>query len=146
MPNRILTTETYHDEIRGRLGVGKEIISNTDIDAPSVLPIAESKVIKNVPNYTSLTDDNANYLYAAAICMVAATLAPSMTARIKKSKKDFDWAIENQLVDWQAASIKLIDEAFELIGMIEDGEGVQASVPVFGVSGPTRLDDSYKSR
>lgn len=146
MPNRILTTETYHDEIRWRLGVGEEILSNASIDAPSVLPIAEAKVIKNVPQYSELVGDDANYLYAAAICMVAAMLAPSMAARIKKSKKDFDWSIENQIVDWQVVSIALVDEAFEHIGLIEDGGSAQSTIPVFGVSGPTRLIDSHRAR
>jgi hypothetical protein len=146
LPNRILTTETYHDEIRGRLGVGEEIITNVSIDVPSVLPIAESKIIANVPDYVDLTGDDAGYLYAAATCMVAAILAPSMGARIKKSKKDFDWSIENQLVDWQTAANALVDEAYELIGMIQNGGSTVSVAPAFGVSGPTRLKDKLRMR
>ncbi len=140
MPNRILTGTTYHGEIRGRLGVGDDIVSNTDIDALSVLPVAEAKIIASVPGYASLTNDNANYVYTAAICMVAAILAPSMTARIKKSKKDFDFSLENQTVDWGKRSIELVDEAFEYIGLIEAVGG--ESIPVLGVAGPTRVKQS----
>lgn len=136
MPNRILTGTTYYSEIRGRLGVGDDIVSDADIDALSVLPIAEAKIIASVPGYASLTGDNANYVYTAAICMVAAILAPSMNARIKKSKKDFDFSLENQTVDWGKRSIELVDEAYEYIGLIDVVSG--ESIPIFGVAGPTR--------
>lgn len=143
MANKILTTETYHEEIRGRLGVGEDVVSNTDIDALSILPIAEAKVIAAVPDYAELIDDDRNYVYAAAISMVAAMLAPSMTARIAKSKKDFDFSIEVQAVDWRAFGIQLVDDAYSLIDLISTViPGVDTSV--FGVSGPTRYKERWR--
>jgi len=136
VPNKILTSDTYHDEIRDRLGVTEDIISDTSIDAVSVLPIAEARVIESVPDYDSLTGDDSNYVYAAAICMVAAILAPSMAARIKKSKKDFDFSFENQAIDWSKRSIGLVDEAFEFIGSISTQP--TSDLSIMGVSGPTR--------
>lgn len=138
VPNKILTSETYHEEIRGRLGVGLDIVSNTDIDALSVLPIGEAKIIASVPDYSSLTGDDSNYVYAAAICMVAAILAPSMPARIKKSKKDFDFSIENQSVDWRARSVELVDDAYALIDLISTK--TVSDAPIFGVAGSTRAN------
>ncbi|MCL6459577.1 MAG: hypothetical protein K6T85_16380 [Gorillibacterium sp.] len=140
MANKILATEKYHEEIRGRLGVGKDVLSDTDIDALSVLPIGELKVIAAVPNYVELVGDDQVYMYAAAICMVAAILAPSMAAKIKKSKKDFDFSIENQLVDWGKYSVKLFDEAYQLIELISTSVSL-ADVPVFGLAGPTRAKE-----
>jgi hypothetical protein len=140
VPNRILTTETYHTEIQARLGVGADILPNADIDAISVLPIAEARMIKAVPNYADLDGDDANYLYAATICLVAATLASSMPARIKKSKKDFDYSIENQAVNWASRAIELVDEAYSLIDLISTQASSDA--PVFGVAGPTRANAS----
>jgi len=144
VPNKILTGDTYHDEIRGRLGVGEDIVSDTDIDALSVLPIAEAKVISAVPNYADLSGDDASYVYAAAICMVAAILAPSMPARIKKSKKDFDYSFENQTVDWVARSKQLFDESNTLIDLVQSEQG-GADVPMFGVAGPTRANNTARS-
>jgi hypothetical protein len=141
MANKILTTETYHEEIRGRLGVGEDVVSNADIDAISVLPIAEAKVIAAVPNYSNLVDDDRNYVYAAAVSMVAAILAPSMTARIAKFKKDVDFSIENQAVDWRVYGIQLIDDSYALINLISTVTSGTDS-PIFGVTGPTR----YKER
>lgn len=137
MANKILTKETYHEEIRGRLGVGEDVISDSDIDALSVLPIGEARVVKAVPDYAYLTGDDQAYVYAAAICMVAAILAPSMAARIKKTMKDFDFSFENQAVNWEKRASQLVDEANEFIELIST---VQESlgVPLLGLSGPTR--------
>ncbi|WP_090738479.1 MULTISPECIES: hypothetical protein [Paenibacillus] len=138
MANKILITETYHEEIRGRLGVGEDVISDADIDALSVLPIGESRIVKAVPDYAELTGDDQTYVYAAAVCMVAAILAPSMTARIKKSKKDFDFSFENQVVDWKKYAVQLVDEAYDFIESISTVQQ-GTDVPVFGVAGPTRV-------
>lgn len=144
MANRILTTDTYHDEVRSRLGVGEDVVSNADIDAPSVLPVAEAKVISSVPNYSDLAGDEASYLYAAAVCMVAATLAPSMAARIKKAKKDFDFTIENREVNWNTIKDQLLEEVSELISLIDDENS--SVTPIFGVAGPTRVKESKRMR
>ncbi|MGG6309791.1 hypothetical protein [Paenibacillus macerans] len=140
MANKILITDTYHDEIRGRLGIGEDVLSNADIDAPSVLPIGESKVISSVPNYEDLTGDDRIYLYAAAICMVAAIIAPSMTARFKKAKKDFDFSYENQTVNWNKLAEGLFDESYGYINEIPNS--IRGSdVPVIRLAGPTRLKE-----
>jgi hypothetical protein len=139
MPNKILTGSTYYSEIRGRLGVSVSDISNDDIDARSVMAIAEKKVIESVPDYETLTGSDSDYVYTAAICMVAAMLAPSMATRLKKSKKDFDSGFENQTIDWNNRSIALIDDCYAAIGEIS----TQASLTgfsVFGVAGPTRAN------
>ncbi|MCL6605643.1 MAG: hypothetical protein K6T94_22495 [Paenibacillus sp.] len=142
MANKILTIASYHREIRGRLGVGEDVLSDTDIDALSVLPIGEARVIASVPNYAELVDDDRNFVYAAAICMVAAILAPSMTARIKKSKKDFDFSFENQTVDWSKYAIQLVDEAYQFIDSISIVEGGR-NAPSFGLAGPTRTKEGW---
>ncbi|APB75626.1 hypothetical protein [Paenibacillus polymyxa] len=141
--NKILTTETYYEEIRGRLGVGEDVISDADIDALSVLPIGESRIIKAVPDYAVLTGDDQTYVYAATVCMVAAILAPSMTARIKKSKKDFDFSFENQVVDWKKYAVQLVDEVYEFIESISTVQQ-GTNVPVFGVAGPTRTKEGRR--
>lgn len=143
MANKILTTETYHDEIRGRLGVSEDVVSNADIDALSVLPIGEMRVIAAAPNYAELIDDDHIYVYTAAICMVAAILAPSMISRIKRSKKDFDFSFENQLVDWNKYANQLSDEAYGMIDLISTVES-GSDVPVFGVAGPTRFKEDSR--
>jgi hypothetical protein len=144
MPNNILNSETYHEEIRSRLGVGADIVSDADIDAPSVLPIAEDRIIEMVADYTTATEKKVRYIYAATICMVAAILAPSMNARIRKAKKDFDFTIENFATEWGQLKDSLMEEIEGLIGSITNDEG--SSKQMLDVVGPTRLKESRYRR
>ncbi|MDK8182109.1 hypothetical protein [Paenibacillus sp. UMB4589-SE434] len=137
MANKILITDTYHREIQALLGVSDKILPNTDIDAPSVLFVAEAKVIAAVPDYASLLDDDKAFLYAATIHMVAAILAPSMSTRIAKSKKDFDFSYEHFQIDWQKRGQLLMQEAYDLIDFISTQD--TAEHPVFSATGPTRV-------
>lgn len=114
MANKILTTETYHEEIRGRLGVGEDVISDADIDALSVLPIGESRIVKAIPDYAELTGDDQTYVYAAAVCMVAAILAPSMTARIKKSKRTLTSLLKIRLLIGKSTLFSLLMKPMSL--------------------------------
>jgi hypothetical protein len=144
MPNNILNSETYHEEIRSRLGVGADIVSDADIDAPSVLPIAEDRIIEMVPDYATATEKKERYIYAATICMVAVILAPSMNARIRKAKKDFDFTVENFATDWSRLKEALMEEIEGLIGSVTDDEGTTKQM--LDVAGPTRLKESRYRR
>lgn len=136
MANKILIGATYQTEIRGRLGVDVLTLPDADIDVRSVVGIAEAKVIANVPDYASLVDDDLIYVYTASVCLVAAILAPSMSGRIAKSKKDFDFSIENQNVNWKSRSIELVNECYSFISLISTQAGTDFTI--FGVAGPTR--------
>jgi hypothetical protein len=138
LANKILTGTTYYSEIQGRLGVDASILPIADIDAPSVLSIAEAKVIASVSDYATLVGDDKSYLYAAAICMVAAILAPSMTARVKKSKKDYDFQFENNPENWRLRSTELVDESYSYINMIST-QAIK-ELPQMGAAGPTRAN------
>lgn len=127
---------TYHDEVRARLGVDVGTLSNTDIDAPSVLPIAEGLVVARVPDYAMLTSDNQNFVYAAAICMIGAVLAPSMAARIKASEGDSDYKYANQAVAWDERKKELTAEAYSLMDLISTQ--ITVELPQAGAAGPTR--------
>lgn len=139
MANKILIGSTYYSEIRGRLGVSVSDLPDTDIDARSVMNIAENKVIESVPDYETLTGSDSDYVYTAAICMVAAILAPSMATRIKKSKKDFDSGFENQAVKWDQVKLQLLDDCYVAIGNITT-QAAAVNSPIFGVAGPTRAN------
>jgi hypothetical protein len=139
MANKILIGTTYYGEIRGRLGVSISDLPDADIDARSVMNVAENKVIESVPEYATLTGIDSDYVYTAAICMVAATLAPSMAIKMKKSKKDFDSGFENQTIDWKKRSTELINDAYEAIGLISTQTSI-TNLTLFGVAGPTRAN------
>lgn len=144
MPNKILTTETYHEEIRNRLGVSEGEMPDTQIDSFSVLPIVEARLIRIVPNYAELTGDDQVYMYGAAICAVAAMLAPALAGRLKQSMKDFDFSYTNQTVDWAAVGAALQAEADGLIGLISTQTSGGLTTPMMRVAGPTRAKERWR--
>ncbi|QDH23458.1 hypothetical protein [Saccharibacillus brassicae] len=144
MPNKILTTDTYHEEIRSRLGVSEGEVPDTQIDSFSVLPIAEARLIRTVPNYAELIGDDQIYLYGAAICAVAAMLAPSLSGRLKQSMKDFDFSYTKQTVDWAAMGAALQAEADGLIGLISTQTSGGLTAPTMHIAGPTRAKERWQ--
>jgi hypothetical protein len=136
-PRIVAASDTYHDEVRARLGVSPGVLPDIDIDAPSVLPVAEALVISRVPEYASLTGDDQNFLYAATISMIAALLAPTMGSRLKASEGDSDYKYTNQNVDWVARGEALTAEAYSLLDLISTQTTVQLTQLV--ATGPTTL-------
>lgn len=126
---------TYHDEVRARLGTDVGVIPDTDIDAPSVLPVAESLVVSRVPNYASLLADDQSLVYAAAILVIAAVLAPSMSNRVKLSEGDSDYKYEMQKVNWPQRKTELMGEAYSLMDLISTQTTVDLTQMV--ATGPT---------
>ena len=133
----ILTTTTYHDEIRSQLGVDVSVLADTDIDAPSVLPLGEGYVIARVPDYATLTGTDSSLVYAAAVMATASILAPSMASRLKASEGDSDYKYTNQSVNWSARQRELIDGAYSLMDLISTQMVVE--LPQTAVAGPTTL-------
>jgi hypothetical protein len=136
-PRIVAGSNTYHDEVRARLGVSAGVLPDTDIDAPSVLPVAEGLVVSRVPDYSSLTGDDMNFLYAATVCMIAAVLAPSMASRLKASEGDSDYKYANQNVNWVARGETLTAEAYSLLDLISTQTTIELTQMV--ATGPTTL-------
>lgn len=130
-----ININSYRDEVRERLGVDSGVVSDTTIDAPSVLPVAEARVISRVPDYLTLVDDDQSFLYAATIEMIASVLAPSMSSLLKASEGDSDYKYSNQNVDWHERSEQFESAAYDLIDYISTQPVVE--LPQVGVSGPT---------
>lgn len=139
MPNRILNSDTYHDEVRSKIGVTADVLPDPLIDAPTVVRIAEARLIDRVSafcDYTTLKDDDQAFLYAAAVSMAAAILAPTMGARILKSEGDADYKYTTNDVDWTNRARDLEEEAYSYLDYIS----VQpvTELKMMAATGPTR--------
>jgi hypothetical protein len=137
MANRILTSNTYHDEIRAQLGTDSGILLDTDIDALSVLPLAEAKVVARVPDYATLVNDDQTYLYSSAILMTAALLASSMKNRVKLQEGDSDYKYSKSDIDWDTRAKKLEADAYGFIDLISTQTII--GLAQIAVAGPTTL-------
>ena len=82
MANRILIAAEWQQRIRSKLGVDAAYLPNTDIEQPECVSVAEANIIKQVPDYASLTGDDLIYLEAAVVSECASLLCLSMPARL----------------------------------------------------------------
>lgn len=130
MANKILTATGYESRIRSKLGVDAAYIPDADINQPDIIAIAESNIIRVVPDYDALTGDDLVYLEAATVCECAILLCPSMPARlpVKEQGPSFTREIE---VDWTKKQAKLEAERDGFISNISTVAYID--VPHFGL-------------
>jgi len=113
-----------------KLGVDAAYIPDADINQPDIIAIAESNIIRVVPDYDALTGDDLIYLEAATVCECAILLCPSMPARlpVKEQGPSFTREIE---VDWTEKQVKLEAERDRFISNISTVAYID--VPHFGL-------------
>ena len=130
MANKILKAEGFESRIRSKLGVDAAYIPDADINQPDIIAIAESNIIRVVPDYDALTGDDLIYLEAATVCECAILLCPSMPARlpVKEQGPIFTREIE---VDWTEKQVKLEAERDRFISNISTVAYID--VPHFGL-------------
>jgi hypothetical protein len=130
MANKILNATGFESRIRSKLGVDAAYIPDADINQPDIIAIAESNIIRVVPDYDALTGDDLIYLEAATVCECAILLCPSMPARlpVKEQGPSFTREIE---VDWTEKQAKLEAERDRFISNISTVAYID--VPHFGL-------------
>lgn len=130
MANKILNATGFESRIRSKLGVDAAYIPDADINQPDIIAIAESNIIRVVPDYDALTGDDLIYLEAATVCECAILLCPSMPARlpVKEQGPSFTREIE---VDWTKKQAKLEAERDRFISNISTVAYID--VPHFGL-------------
>jgi hypothetical protein len=117
MPNRILTAEGWETRIQKKMGVDPAYLPAEDIQQPDIISVAESNIIKQVPDYDSLKDDDLVYLEAAVVCECASLLCPGMSARMPQKEQGPHMTTDTP-VDWSKKKTDLEIERDGYIGKI----------------------------
>ena len=136
MANRILTAAGWEDRVRGKMGLDSAYLPDNVLQMPECVTVAEANIIKQVPDYASLTDDNLIYLEAAVVCECSALLCPGMPARLPKKEQGPHETHELD-VDWKQRKLDFETERDGYVGKIST-----VSIPSFShfsVSSPTRV-------
>lgn len=117
MANRILIEPGYEGRIRSKLGVSEPYLPNEDINQPDCITVAEANIIKQIPNYESLTGDDKVYLETAVVCECCVLLCPSLSARLPKKETGPHEAHELN-IDWSNKKAEFESERDNYIGKI----------------------------
>lgn len=135
MANRILTTAGWQQRILDKLGVDVAYLPFTAIEQPECISVAEANIIKQVPDYADLTDDDLIYLEAAVVCECSAILCPGMPARLPVREQGPSETHELN-IDWTKRKTDIENDRDGYIGKISTN-----AAPIlfhFSVSNPVR--------
>ena len=138
MENRILIEEEWQERIRNKLGVMDAYLSDSDIEQPDIIDVAEANTISQIPNYESLEGNSKLYMESSVVLECCILLCPSMGARLPK-KETGPHAGHELYVNWDNKKLEFMEERDNLLGKILVLEGISTPTPLhFGVTYPKR--------
>lgn len=134
MANRILTSLDWTDRVRDKVGVDDSHLPDSVLQRPEVITVAEARMIRAIPAWASLVDDDRVFLEAATVAMCAVQVIDSMGARLPKRMKGPDLDIEIE-VNWSERKAALEAERNSYLALIDtDDQWVSG----FWITGPKR--------
>lgn len=125
--------EEQYDEIRTKLGVGAEDLSDVEIDRES--PVVIVKLKKRIPTWQSLSGDDETFFAAATVAAIAAVCCPILKTKMP-SQEDTPFYKNRTAQNWNVRAAELRAESEEYLASIT-GYGL-TSPTIFGLAGPTR--------
>jgi len=140
MENRILTNEGWEQRIRDKMGIDIAYLPDSVIQQPDIIGIAESNIIKQVPDYETLEGDTWLYLETAVVLECCILLCSSMDARLPKKQTGPHEGHELYL-NWENKKTEFIEERNACIGKIYEiafPEYLSPTLPHFRVTYPKR--------
>jgi hypothetical protein len=117
MANRILKAVGWEKRIQDKLGIDPVYLPNEAIQQPDVIIVAEANIIAQIPDYSTLVDDDKVYLEAAVVCECASLLCPSMAARLPVRQQGPNETHE-LAIDWDKKKTEFEVERDGYIGKI----------------------------
>ena len=109
----LILQEGFEKSVRTKLGVKVSEVSNDDINDKFVAKLAESVVIRRIPNYSSITEaDRLFFLESAVLNYICYLLAPTMPNKIKYKVSTIEVKWETLKTDWDKRAQYFL-EAYE---------------------------------
>ena len=117
MANRILTSYTWEQRIRDKMGVDDGYLPDSTLQQPDIIGVAEANIISQIPDYTGLEGDSRVYLESAVVLECCILLCPGMAARLPK--KEAGPHMNHELwVNWDNKKVQFEEERNGCIGKV----------------------------
>jgi hypothetical protein len=115
----VILTTGFETAVRSRLGVDTDDLTDTELNQPLIVDLAEAIVTKRVPLYTSITDSvDLLYLQNAVVSQICALVCPSMPRRLNLKIAISDVKIEKEKINWEAMKLQFLDDVDANLGSI----------------------------
>jgi hypothetical protein len=130
----------FEKEVRSKLGVSDDDITDEELNSPFVLDIAEAKIIKLVPNYVNIVNTSEKlFLKLAVINQIGADMCNSMVNRVNTEVSTLDVKWKKGKTDWDKLQATLLGEVMEALSNITSVEIVlPVNPPIMGKISNTR--------
>lgn len=115
-----IVSESYRDDVRGRMGFSKAELPDDEIMDRIHLAPAEGDVIRAVANWESVQDKDS--LYNAVIARVAYYLCDACLQKHKVIVKMGDYETRALPIDWEARKQTYKDQMWGFIGNLVETE------------------------
>ncbi len=141
----ILQQANYND-IRIKLGVDTNDLSDLDIDSIGLLPIAEAQVQQLVTDYATILANggvNKIFLQAATINLCAALAINKIQMQRAQSYTLAEYSESELKVDWEALRASLLEEGKGYLMQISTHTRTRRTL--FAATGPTSSASSWPS-
>ena len=127
--------EGFEDSVRTRLGVKKSELSDEEIRDKFIAELAETVVIKRVPDYASITDEKDQiFLESAVNYYICYLLAPTMPNRIKYKVSTIDLKWEKLKTDWEKRAEEFLSAYEDALSQIETVEVTTVQSDIFRIA------------
>lgn len=127
--------EGFEDSVRTRLGVKKSELSDEEIRDKFIAELAETVVIKRVPDYASITDERDQmFLESAVNYYICYLLAPTMPNRIKYKVSTIDLKWEKLKTDWEKRAEEFLSAYEDALSQIETVEVTTVQSDIFRIA------------
>ena len=131
--------EGFEDSVRTRLGVKKSELLDEDIRDKFIAGLAETVVIKRVPDYESITDEKDQmFLESAVNYYICYLLAPTMPNKIKYKVSTIEVKWEKLKTDWEKRAEEFLALYEEALSQIETVDVVTVQSEIFAIAKMTR--------
>jgi hypothetical protein len=118
-----ILNEGYEQEVRNKLGVTEDDISDEELQSKFIFSPAEAKIIKRVPLYEQITDeDELLSLELAVILQMSMDLCVTMTNRVNTEESTLDIKWKRARTNWDEVYNRLAGELEEALSLITSVE------------------------
>lgn len=114
-----ILNEGYENEVRNKLGVTEDELSDEELQSKFIYSPAELKVIKRIPDYEEIEDEEELMaLELAVIIQICLDLCPTMSNRMNIEESTLDIRWKKAKVNWDEVYNRLSGELEDILSLI----------------------------
>ena len=110
----------FEDAVRSKFGIEEDDLPNEELNSPFIKDIAEAKIMKRVPEWSTISDPKELlHLQSAVVSMICASITLSMPKRLNLKIAMTNLRLEKEKVDWIVLKEQFLAEVEEHLSEIE---------------------------